>query len=80
MTHPDAQLVLFTPDTKVVVLAVAHYKKLCKGTSLFMVSHSVDGEPLWRTLGREKVPVFYAFTSTDNIGNFSGIRNGFSST
>ena len=39
---PDAQLVFFTSDTDVLVLAVAHYDKLCKRTLLSMVSGTVD--------------------------------------
>ncbi|SMN02506.1 hypothetical protein SPONN_1209 [uncultured Candidatus Thioglobus sp.] len=73
---PDAQLVFFTPDTDVLVLAVAHYDKLCKKTSLSMVSGTVDIEPIWRALGKEKaqaLPIFHAFTGTDNVGKFSGI-------
>ena len=41
-----------------------------------MVSGMVDIEPIWRTLGKEKVqalPIFHAFTGADNIGKFSGI-------
>lgn len=73
---PDAQLVFFTPDTDVLVLAVAHYDKLCKQTSLSMVSGTVDIGPIWRALGKEKaqaLPIFHAFTEADNVGKFSGI-------
>ena len=52
--YPDAQLVFFTPDTDVLVLAVAHYDKLCTRTSISMVSGMVDIEPIWRALGKEK--------------------------
>ena len=41
-----------------------------------MVSGTVDIEPIWRALGKEKVqalPMFHAFTGADNIGKFSGI-------
>ena len=72
---PDAQLVFFTSDTDVLVLAVTHYDKLCKNTSLSMVSGMVDIEPIWRALGKEAeaLPIFHAFTGMDNIGKFSGI-------
>jgi len=43
---PDAQLVFFTPDTDVLVLAIAHYDKLCQRTSLSMVSGMVDIGPI----------------------------------
>ncbi len=70
---PDAQLVFFNPDTVVLVLAVAHYDKLCKRTSISMVSGMV---PIWGALGKEKaqaLPIFHAFTGADNVGKFSGI-------
>ena len=62
----------FTPDTDVLVLAVAQYDKLCKRTSLSMV----DTELIWRALGKGKaqaLPISHAFTGADNIGKFSGI-------
>jgi len=73
---PGAELVFFTPDTDVLVLAVAHYEKLCKKTSISMVSGMVDIEPIWTALGKEKaqaLPIFHAFTGADNLGKFSGI-------
>ena len=73
---PDAQLVFFTPDTDVLILAVAHYDKLCKRMLLSMVSGTEDIEPIWRALDKEKVqalPIFHAFTGVDNVGKFSGI-------
>ena len=73
---PDAQLVLFTSDTDVLVLAVAHYDRLCKKTSLSMVSGMVDIEPIWSALDKEKaqaLPIFHAFTGADNVGKLSGI-------
>jgi len=73
---PEAQLVFFTPDTDVLVLAIAAYDKLCKNTSMTMVSGTVEVGPIWRALGREKaaaLPIFHAFTGADNIGRFSGV-------
>ena len=70
---PNAELVFFTPDTDVLVLAIAHYDKLCKKTSISMVSGIIDIQPIWRALGKEKVqalPIFHAFTGTDNVGKF----------
>lgn len=69
-------MVIFTPDTDVLVLAVTHYEKLCKKTSFSMVSGMVNVEPILRALGKEKAQVlstFHAFTEADNIGKFSGI-------
>ena len=73
---PNAHLVFFTPDTDVLILAVANYDQLCKRTSISMVSGIVDIEPIWRVMGKEKAKalhVFHAFTGADNIGKFSGI-------
>ncbi len=69
---PDAKLVFFTSDTDVLVLAVAHYDKLCERMSLSMVSGILDNEKIWRALGKEKaqaLPIFHAFTGADNVGN-----------
>jgi len=52
--HPDAQLVHFTPDAHVLVLVIAHYEKLCRTTSLTMVSGIMDVKPIWRALSKEK--------------------------
>ena len=73
---PNAELVFFTPDTDVLVLAIAHYDKMCKKTSISMVSGIIDIQPIWRALGKKKaqaLPIFHAFTATDNVGKFSGI-------
>ncbi len=73
---PNAELVFFTPDTDVLILVIAHYDQLCKRTSISMVSGIIHIQPIWRALGREKaqaLPVFHAFTGTDNVGKFSGI-------
>ena len=70
------QLVFFTTDTDVLVLAVEHYDKLCKRTSLSMVSRMVNIETIWRALGKIKaqaLPVFHALTGADNVGKFSEI-------
>ena len=72
---PDAQLVFFTPDTDVLVLAVAHYDKLCKRMMLSMVSGTVDIANL-ESYGQRKaqaLTIFHAFTGVDNIGKLSGI-------
>ena len=72
---PNAELVFFTPDTAVLVLAIEHYNKLCKRSLISMVSGIIDIQPIWRALDKEKVqalPMFHAFTGTDNVGKFSG--------
>lgn len=73
---PEARMVFFSPDTDVLVLAVAHYKKLCKNTAISMVSGILEIGPIWSALGLEKAAalhVFHAFTGADNVGRFSGI-------
>jgi len=51
---PEARMVLFSPDTDVLVLAVAHYDKLCRNTAILMVSGILEIGPIWRALGRER--------------------------
>jgi hypothetical protein len=71
-----AELVIFSPDTDVLVLAIAYYDNLPKNTSISMVSGTIKLRPIWKTLGMEKVralPAFHAFTGADNIGRFSRI-------
>lgn len=73
---PGAQLVFFSPDTDVLVLAVANYDQLCKNTSISMVSGTLEIAPIWRALGQEKakaLPIFHAFSGADNVGRFSGL-------
>ena len=48
---PDAKLVFFSPDTDVLVLAIANYELLIRNTSVFMVSGVVEVEPIWLALG-----------------------------
>lgn len=74
--NPHAELMFFSPDTDVLVLIVAHYRQLCKNTSIYMASGVLQIEPIWDALGEERAKalhVFHAFTGADNIGRFSGI-------
>ena len=69
-------MVFFSPDTDVLVLAIAHYDKLCKNTAISMVSGVVEVGPIWNALGEKKAAalhVFHAFTGTDTVGRFSGL-------
>lgn len=73
---PQARMVLFSPDTDVLVLAIANYRKLCRSTAISMTSCTLEIEPIWRVLGPDKaaaLPAFHAFTGADNVGRFSGI-------
>ena len=73
---PKAQMVIFSPDTDVLVLAVAHYEKLCTNRAVCMASGRLEIEPIWNALGREKATAlmaFHAFTGADNVGKLSGI-------
>ena len=68
---PKARMVIFSPDTDVLVLAVAHYEKLCTNTAVCMASGPLEIEPIWNALGREKATAlmaFHAFTGADNVG------------
>ena len=76
ISSPEAWIVFFSPDTDVLVLALAHYEKLCKNTAICMVSGTLEIEPIWNALGRDKaaaLAVFHAFTGADTVGRFSGI-------
>ena len=77
---PDAQLVFFSPDTDVLVLAVTHYEKLCKKTSISMVSGMVDVEPTWRALGEEKAQVLMLLLEHTTLENFRDRKNKMVST
>ncbi len=71
---PGARMVFFSPDTHVLVFAVAHYNKLCKNIAISMVSGIVETGPIWSALGRQKVSAlyaFHAFIGPDKIGRFS---------
>ena len=73
---PEARLVFFSPDTDVLVLAIANYEKLCQNTAICMVSGTLEIAPIRNALGRDRsaaLPVFHAFTGTDNVGRFSRI-------
>ncbi len=72
---PQARMVFFTPDTDILVLAVAHYEKLCKNTAISMRTGALEIKPIWSALGRDKaraLAAFYAFTGADTVGRFSG--------
>ena len=69
---PDGSILPCTDKSKLV----HSLWKLCKHTSMAMVSGVVEVWPIWRALGRDKAtasPVFHAFTGADNVGRFSGV-------
>ena len=73
---PDAKMVFFSPDTDVLVLALANYDLVLKNTSISMVSGVMEIEPIWTVLGAERakaLPAFHAFTGADNTRRFSRI-------
>lgn len=75
----DAQMVLFSPDTDVLVLVIANYELMLKNTSISMVSGVMRIEPIWKAIGAERakaLPAFHAFTGADNTGRFSHIGKG----
>ena len=84
---PEARMVLVSPDIDVLVLAVAHYDKLCRNTAILMVSGILEIGPIWSALGREKAAalglrVFHAFTGQTVLGDFLDLakQSGFNST
>lgn len=74
---PDnAELTIFSPDTDVLVLAVANYDLLLNHTSISMASGVLQIRPIWTALGADKakaLPTFHAFTGADNTGRFSRV-------
>ena len=57
--HPhDAELVVFFPDTDVIVLVIANYDLLLRNTSLSMASGVIEVQQIWRALGPERAKVF----------------------
>jgi len=82
---PEARVVFFSPDTGVLVFAVAHCNKLCRNTAISMDSVILEIRPIWSVLGREKAAalhVFHAFTGQTMLGDFLDLakRSGFNST
>jgi len=74
---PDAQMVFFSPDTDVLVLAIANCDLILKNTSISMASGVLRIEPIWTAIGAERakaLPAFHAFTGADNTGRFSRIN------
>ena len=48
---PEARMIFFSPDTDVLVLAIAHYDKLCRNTAISMASGILEIGPTWSALG-----------------------------
>ena len=70
----NARLVIFSPDTDVLVLAVANHHLLLRNTSVSMVSGVIDVEPIARALGRQMahaLPALHAFSGADTVGKFN---------
>lgn len=72
----DTQKLIFSPDTDVLVLVIAHYDQLISNTSICLASGTVQVQPIWKALGAEKakaLPAFHAFSGADNTGRLSRI-------
>ena len=72
----NAQLTIFSPDTDVLVLAIANYHLLLSSSSISMASGVLQIQPIWTALGVDRakaLPTFHAFTGADNTGRFSGM-------
>ena len=70
----NARIVIFSPDTDVLVLAVANHHLLLRNTSVSMVSGVIDVEHIARALGRQRanvLPALHAFSGADTVGKFN---------
>ena len=75
---PDAELVIFSPDTDDLVLVIANYDLLLRKTPMLMASGVIQVQPVWTDLGPERakaLPVFRAFLGAGYTGRFSRIGN-----
>ena len=73
---PKARIVSFSPDTDILVLAIANYEKLCNHTAFCMASGTLEIGSIRNALGRDRsatLPVFHALTGADTVGRFSRI-------
>ena len=73
---PDAKLMIYSPDTDVLLLTIANYERLLKDTAISMTSRILQVEPIWKALGGKRansLVAFHAFTGADTTGRFSGI-------
>ena len=67
----NSRIVIFSPDTYDLVLAVANHHLLLRNTSVSMVSGVIDVEPIARALGRQRpntLAPLHAFSGTDTVG------------
>jgi len=72
----DVELTIFSPDTDVLVLAVANYHLLPRNTYLSMASSVIKVEPICKALCEKRaqaLPAFHAFTGADNTGRFARV-------
>ena len=58
---PDAEMVVFSPDTDVLVLFIANYDLMLTNTSISRASGVMKIEPIWRALGEERAKALPAF-------------------
>ncbi len=72
----DAKLMVFSPDTDVLVLLIGNYSLLPCNTSISMVSGIIDISDIWAQLGERKanaLPALHAFSGADTTGRFSRV-------
>ena len=70
----NARIVIFSPDTDVLVLPVANHHLLPRNTSVSMVSGVIDVEPIARALGRQRentLPALHIFPRADTVGKIN---------
>ena len=74
----NAQLTVFSPDTDVLVLAIANYDLLPKNTTVSMASADLCIQAFWDVLGPDKakaLPALHAFSGSDTTGKFPKWEN-----
>ncbi len=57
----NAQLTIFSPDTDVLVLAIANYHLLLSSTSISMASGVLQIQPIWTALGVDRAKALPPF-------------------
>ena len=70
----NVRIVIFSPDTDVLALAVANHHLLLRNTSVSMVSGVINVEHIARALGRQRantLPALPAFSGADIVGKFN---------
>ena len=71
----NARIVIFSPDTDVLVLAVANHHLLLRNTSVSMVSGVIDVEPIARALGRQRANAHVHYMHSQELIQLESLIN-----